>query len=118
MISNQLIYKIVNKAEWAKAEEAGVFEGAEIDLADGYIHFSTGQQVVETVTKHFAGQSNLLLVAVNSADLDERLKWEPSRGGDLFPHLYSELDLTKVKFVKDLPLDDSGMHQIPGLQCE
>jgi uncharacterized protein (DUF952 family) len=112
---NQLIYKVVNREQWSMAEGQGVFTGAEIDVADGYIHFSTAEQVVETVTKHFAGQNDLLIVAVDAARLGEQLKWEPSRGGALFPHLYDTLDVAAAKFVKELPLDSSGVHVFPDL---
>ena len=91
MPEEQLIYKVCDRNRWEEAVERGVFEGAEIDLADGFIHFSAKHQVVETVTKHFAGKENLVLVAVPASKLGDALKWEPSRGGDLFPHLYDPL---------------------------
>jgi uncharacterized protein (DUF952 family) len=99
-----LIYKICDSQLWSDAERAGIFAGAGIDLADGYIHFSTRDQVAETAAKHFAGQPNLLLVAVAAEALGPALKWEPSRGGALFPHLYGPLPLTAVRFVKSLAL--------------
>jgi len=86
-----LIYKIVSAEEWARAEAGGRFEGAEIDLKDGYIHFSTAEQWPETLRLHFAGRTGLVLVAVEADALGEALKWEPSRGGQLFPHLYGTL---------------------------
>jgi len=96
-LSNHLlIYKIVSQSEWALAEAAGVFMGAEIDLADVYIHFSSESQVAETAAKHFAGRDDLLLVAVDATAVGDALKWEPSRGGDLFPHLYAPLKLSDV----------------------
>ena len=111
----QLIYKVLSRDLWTAAEAAGQFEGAGIDLADGYIHFSTGEQLVETVEKHFAGQADLVLVAVDanalSESVGEALKWEPSRGGALFPHLYTPLPMSAVKSVDDLPLGDGGKHQ-------
>ena len=107
------IYKIVSEAEWRAAEAAGVFKGSGIDLHDGYIHFSTADQAKETAAKHFAGQTDLLLVAVN-ADLVD-LKWEPSRGGALFPHLYAELPMSAVTRVTPLPLCASGEHRFPDM---
>jgi uncharacterized protein (DUF952 family) len=82
------IYKIGSASLWRAAEKAGVFHGSEDDRRDGFIHFSTADQVEETAAKHFAGQADLLLIAVDSAKLGDALKWEPSRGGALFPHLY------------------------------
>ena len=84
-----IIYKICPEALWREAEKAGRFDGAPVDLADGYIHFSTPEQVRETAAKHFAGQRDLLLVAVDAASLGSTLKWEVSRGGALLPHLYA-----------------------------
>jgi uncharacterized protein (DUF952 family) len=107
-----IIYKVVNHAQWAAAEVAGEFAGAEIDLEDGYIHFSTSEQVVETVEKHFEGQFDLLLVAVDSDQLN-KLEWEPSRGGSLFPHLYENLDLSAVVAVHELPVGKDGKHIFP-----
>lgn len=98
-----LIYKICSKVAWQQAESVGTFAGAEIDLKDGYIHFSTGEQVKETATKHFAGQQGLVLVAIESDRLGEALKWEVSRGGAEFPHLYGELDVSLVSSVEDMP---------------
>lgn len=87
-----LVYKILPRAEWDAAVAAGAFEGSVVDLADGFIHFSAFDQVEETRRRHFAGQRDLMLVAVEAAALGEALKWEPSRGGALFPHLYGPLD--------------------------
>ena len=110
------IYKIVAKDEWAAAESAGVFKGATIDLADGYIHFSTAGQARQTAALHFAGREGLLLVAVATEPLGDALKWEPSRGGDLFPHLYGELSVKAATRVDDLPLDDKGAHIFPPME--
>lgn len=93
----------------------GVFRGAAIDLADGYIHFSTAEQAVETAAKHFAGQKDLLLVQVDAGRLGGNLKWEPSRGGALFPHLYGELDIGAATKVYPLPLGGDGAHVFPPL---
>lgn len=104
------IYKIVPAALWRQAREKGVFEGAAIDLSDGYIHFSTESQVRETAAKHFAGQQDLLLVAVDGDALADHLRYEPSRGGALFPHLYGQLPLSAVLWEKPLPLAPDGSH--------
>jgi uncharacterized protein (DUF952 family) len=108
-----LIYKILSAAEWQAAERAGVFRGAGIDLADGFIHFSTAEQAAETAAKHFAGQRDLVLVAVAADKLGAAVKWEASRGGQLFPHLYGALKVADAVWVKQLPLDVSGKHAFP-----
>jgi uncharacterized protein (DUF952 family) len=97
------------------AERDGIFRGSEVDLRDGFIHFSSAEQVAETAAKHFAGARDLVLLRVDAALLGERLKWEPSRGGALFPHLYGDLDLKAVTQVDPLPLGPDGRHQIPAL---
>ncbi len=94
------IYKIVHEALWREAEAAGVFTGAPVDVADGFIHFSTAEQVDETAARHFAGQTGLLLVEVDADALGNALRWEPSRGGALFPHLYNTLPLLAVTAVR------------------
>ena len=98
---------------WSAAGEAGGFEGAAIDLQGGYIHFSTAEQAAETAAKQFAGVSDRLLVAVETKTLGESLKWEPSRGGALFPHLYGILPTDNVAWVKNLPLNGQGLHVFP-----
>ena len=110
-----LIYKICPEDLWREAETAGAFRGAPVDQADGYIHFSTAEQVRETARRHFAGAVNLLLVTVEAAPLGEGLRWEPSRGGDLFPHLYGPLPLSAVRAVHPLPLGPEGHHVFPAL---
>lgn len=107
------IYKIAPQPLWAEAKAKGRFDGAPIDLADGYIHFSTAEQALETAAKHFAGQDNLLLIAVDTSRLGPALKYEVSRGGALFPHLYAPLDLTAVVWEKPLPLGPDGRHVFP-----
>jgi uncharacterized protein (DUF952 family) len=109
-----LVYKIISRAAWRAAEANGVFAGAPVDLADGFIHFSTAVQAAETAAKHFAGQSDLILVAIDAAVLGPALKWEPSRGGALFPHLYASLDVASVQWARPLPLVD-GRHDFTGL---
>lgn len=107
------VYKISPRAAWTAAEAAGAFTGAAVDLADGFIHFSAAHQARETAARHFAAQAGLVLVAVEAAALGEALKWEPSRGGDLFPHLYGPLPMTAVRSVVDLPLGSDGRHAFP-----
>jgi uncharacterized protein (DUF952 family) len=110
------IYKISPKAAWDEAEAAGVFTGAPVDLKDGYIHFSTATQAVETAAKHFAGAADLVVVAIDAAKLGAALKWEVSRGGALFPHLYADLPMAAVRWAKALPLDGDGRHVFPPLE--
>ena len=107
------VYKIVAADLWHAAEDSGVFTGAGIDLNDGFIHLSTGAQARRTAQLYFAGQDNLVLVAADGASLGEALKYEPSRDGDLFPHLYGSLPLTAVLSVRPLPLGADGNHIFP-----
>ena len=111
MTSPALIYKIVSASEWLEAERAGVFRGSVVDRRDGFIHFSTDAQVRETAARHFAGQDDLRLVSVSPDALE--LRWETSRGGALFPHLYGSLALSAVRAVHPLRLDESGGHRFP-----
>jgi uncharacterized protein (DUF952 family) len=97
------IYKILARAEWRAALAAGVFEGSAVDLADGFIHFSTADQLGETARRHFHGQQNLVVLEVATETLGAALRWEPSRGGELFPHLYGSLRCVQVIAVSDLP---------------
>jgi uncharacterized protein (DUF952 family) len=103
-----LIYKIFRRPEWDVFRAAGVTTGAPIDVADGFVHFSTAAQVAETAERHFAVESDLVLVAVNSDALGDALKWHPSRGGALFPHLYRPLRMSDVIWDKSLPLGATG----------
>ncbi len=109
------IYKIASKELWRRAERAGRFDGALIDHRDGFIHFSSADQVAETARLHFAEMKDLLLVAVDAEALGDRLRWEKSRGGALFPHLYGTLDLTAVRWVKPLPWHEADGHIVPDL---
>ena len=111
--SDSVIFKVLSVDQWKIAEDQGEFHGAAIDLSDGYIHFSTPEQVQETVAKHFAGQPDLMLIGVDPSKLGDKLKWEPSRGGDLFPHLYSSLKLDCVVSVDELKLGKDGQHIFP-----
>lgn len=108
-----VIYKIAPEGLWRDAIEQGSFTGSPVDVTDGFIHFSTASQVRDTAAKHFAGADDLVLVAVATTGLE--LRWEPSRGGELFPHLYDALPLTAVQWVKPLPLDANGSHVFPPL---
>lgn len=110
-----LIYKILPHDLWVEAERIGSFAGSPVDLVDGFIHFSTAAQVRETAAKHFAGQRDLLLVAIPTSRLGNALKWEPSRGGALFPHLYEALPISAVAWVTPLPLGEDGQHEFPEL---
>ncbi len=107
------IYKICGRTDWVEAEEDGIYAGSAVDLRDGFIHFSTAAQVAETAGKHFAGRRDLVLVAVDTNALGPALKWEPSRGGALFPHLYGHLPASAALWVKPLPLDEAGRFVFP-----
>jgi len=109
-----LIYKIATAEEWRAAQASGEYTGAPVDLADGFIHFSTAEQARETAAKHFAGRDGLVLVALDAHTLGNALKWEPSRGGALFPHLYRAFRLEETLWAKPLPLV-SGVHDFTGL---
>jgi len=109
------IYKICTMAQWMQAERAGEFRGSAADLADGYIHFSTAAQVADTAAKHFVGMSDLVLVAVEAEGLGSALRWEPSRGGALFPRLYGVLPAVAACWIKPLRLDADGRHVFPPL---
>ncbi len=108
-----LVYKICPRSLWEEAKAAGRFAGAPVDLADGFIHFSTAAQVAETASRHFAGQADLLLLAIEADRLGDALRYEPSRGGDLFPHLYGDLPLPAVIDIVALPLGPDGRHSFP-----
>lgn len=109
------IYKILPEEMWENARKTGIFHGSEVDRRDGFIHFSTASQAVETAAKHFAGQRDLVLLYVDTERLGTNLKWEPSRGGALFPHLYGDLALDAVTRAVPLPLGADGTHQFPPL---
>lgn len=109
------IYKILPRQWWVEATVSGIFEGSPLDRADGFIHFSTAAQVHETAARHFAGVPGLLLVAVPADALGEALRWEPSRGGDLFPHLYGSLPVTLAVSVTPMPLGADGRPIVPDL---
>ncbi|MFL5295217.1 MAG: DUF952 domain-containing protein [Phenylobacterium sp.] len=103
-----LIYKILSREEWQAALAARRFEGSAVDRQDGFIHFSTAEQAPETARRHFAGQPDLVVLAVEADDLSDALKWEPSRGGALFPHLYAHFDPFLVRAIAEAPLGPDG----------
>ncbi len=107
------IYHICRADEWAEAQSSGSYKGSSQDQADGFIHFSSGVQVIESAAKHRAGQDGLVLLEVDQAVLGEALKWEPSRNDLLFPHLYSDLPVAAVIRTFELNLDADGKHLFP-----
>jgi uncharacterized protein (DUF952 family) len=112
----RFIYKICPASAWREAERQGVFRGSPVDIRDGFIHFSTAAQVAETARKHFFGQTGLFLIAVDADALGDELRWERSRNGELFPHLYGELDLGAVTGVISMLARSDGYHDIPELE--
>jgi uncharacterized protein (DUF952 family) len=113
MTAIQTVYRLLPAALWQQAERDGRFLGSEHDSRDGFIHFSTAEQVAETAARHYAGQAGLLLLRVSVAALGPALRFEPSRGGALFPHLYAALPVTAVTRVEPLPLGADGVHVFP-----
>lgn len=107
------LFKVLAAELWKDAESAGAYSGSGIDLTDGFIHLSTDEQVVETARLHFAGQTDLLLVEIDGERLGETLRWESSRGDDLFPHVYGDIPMDSVIQVDPLPLGEDGSHQFP-----
>ena len=111
--SDTLVYKICPKQEWENALKEGIFQGSAVDLKDGFIHFSAAHQVKETAVRHFRGQSDLVLIAIATKTLGDDLKWEASRGGDLFPHLYGDLQTDHAIWQEELTLHADGAPIIP-----
>jgi uncharacterized protein (DUF952 family) len=109
----QPVYKICPEAALQEARRCGRFEGSADDARDGFIHLSAASQVAGTLAKYFAGQRGLVLLAVDPERLGERLRWETSRGGELFPHLYGPLELENVISVEPLTLQEDGSHRLP-----
>jgi uncharacterized protein (DUF952 family) len=105
-----IIYKIEEHDVWIAAQAADVYLGSPLDVADGFIHLSAADQVRETAAKWFAGRKGLILAHIKADVLDDKLKWETSRGGALFPHLYGPLPMSALHDVEDLPVDDNGVH--------
>lgn len=110
-----LIFHLARREEWLAAQQSGRYGGSIEDRADGFIHFSTAETVNESAARHRAGERGLLLIAVESEGLKGALRWEPARGGMLFPHLYGALPIEHVKWVKELPLGADGSHVFPPL---
>lgn len=106
------IYKILRSEEWAALLHEGETRGAPIDVADGYVHFSTAAQLLETAERHFAGEAGLVVLRVEESRLGDALRWEPSRGGQLFPHLYRPLRLADLAWVRPMGSSGSG-HRLP-----
>jgi len=111
-----LIYKICDRTSWQAAEHDGLYRGSAVDARDGFIHFSTAAQLAETTARHFAGQTDLMLVAADGDALGDALKWEPSRGGELFPHLYAALPSAAVRWARPLPDEVDGRRPLPELK--
>ncbi|MBI3452862.1 MAG: DUF952 domain-containing protein [Rhodospirillales bacterium] len=112
-MADDLIYHMCKRAEWQAAQATGGYAGSSQDVADGFIHFSTAAQLAASAAKHRAGQTDLVLIEVAAARLGPALRWEPSRGGALFPHLYGVLPVAAVRRVADLPLGPDGRHVFP-----
>jgi uncharacterized protein (DUF952 family) len=106
---SEVAYKLVDRAEWTEALAAGAYAGSAVDRADGYIHMSTAAQLAETARRHYAGMCDLVLVEVALAPLGEALKWEASRGGDLFPHLFAPLPAAPEATQRGLSVDADGV---------
>ena len=111
------VYKILPESLWREAQIRGAFAGAPVDQDSGFIHFSTRDQVAETAARHFAGMKGLLLLAVDVGRLGAGLRWEPSRGGALFPHLYGELGVAAVRWAKPLAVGPDGAQELPELEA-
>ncbi|MFS0736303.1 DUF952 domain-containing protein [Sphingomonas sp. 1P06PA] len=112
-MSDAVAYKILTADQWARFEADGRFEGAPVDRADGYIHMSTAAQLAETAARHFAGQDGLICATIDLGALGAAVRWEPSRGGALFPHLYGVLDRLAVIAAAPMPLGKNGRHILP-----
>lgn len=115
MDSPRFIYNLCRRPDWQAAEKLGRYEGSADDRRDGFIHFSTAAQVVESAARHRAGVADLLLITVETARLGATLRWEPSRNGQLFPHLYGPLQIIDATAIHDLPLGPDGLHVFPTL---
>lgn len=112
-MNEQTIYRVLGSDEWAKAVALGEYQGAPHDIADGFIHFSTGETLAATLALHYAGRDHLKLLHVPVAPIEAYIKWEPARGGTLFPHLYANLKVADVFRVDDVNLDENGVHILP-----
>ncbi len=110
----EFIFKIIDKEEWYKAKQTGSYDGSDKDKKDGYIHFSEEDQITETLKKYYQNKDNLILLKVNAFEL-EHLLWEQASNGDMYPHLYSPLDIKNVKDEFELILDENGIHKLPDI---
>lgn len=108
-----MIYKVAAATDFEQAETDGLYAGAPVDIEDGFIHFSTAEQLPETLRRHFRGRSDLVLAAVETGKLGSELVWEPSRGGDLFPHLYGNLPLSAIAWQEPIEVDELGNCNLP-----
>ena len=111
----KILYKIMTQAQWSNAKAHGVFAGSDIDVKDGFIHLSAAHQVRATAAKHFSNQRDLVLLFIEEEKLSAGLKWEVSRGDDLFPHYYGQLPINSIMKVVDLPLLDGAHHFLEDL---
>lgn len=111
-----MIYHLAKQSAWAAARASGTYRGTEADRADGFLHFSKAGQIAESARKHRAGEADLVLLQVAEDSLGDALVWEESRGGQLFPHLYGDLDVAAVLSARPLPLDGDGLHVFPELE--
>ncbi len=112
-MNENTIYRICARDDWEAARTAGAYAGSDLDRRDGFIHCSTAEQLRGTLDRHFAGQDGLVLLEIDAAALGADLRWEPSRGGAVFPHLYAALPVSTVVATYDLPLDATGRHSLP-----
>ncbi|WP_420419440.1 DUF952 domain-containing protein [Pacificispira sp.] len=110
-----MIYHLAKQQAWQAAQQSGRYTGLEADRADGFLHFSTAEQIAESARKHRAGEADLVLLGVEEAPLGETLVWEKSRGGALFPHVYGDVPLDAIRLAAPLPLGADGAHVFPEL---
>jgi uncharacterized protein (DUF952 family) len=109
---HEFIYKITTKSLWYEAQKTGILQGMPIDINDGYMHFSTKDQLFETLRLHFKGQRDIFLLGVRTKDIAQNLKWEASRGSNLFPHLYATLKTSIIAFAKPIEVDANGQTEL------
>ena len=117
MKAAELVYKIESADVWAEAQALGVYAGSALDRTDGFIHFSTAAQVEATLRKWFAGRRALVLAAIDTATLGDKLRYEPARGGDLFPHLYATLPMAAVRWTRPIKERADGSHELGALEA-
>ncbi|MDW3205738.1 MAG: DUF952 domain-containing protein [Alphaproteobacteria bacterium] len=110
-----MIYHLAKQQAWQAAQQSGIYRGLDADRGDGFLHFSTASQIVESARKHRAGEPDLVLLGVDEAPLGDDLVWEESRGGALFPHVYGTVPIEAVRLAAALPVDQNGLHVFPEL---